>query len=461
MSATTATSGIDVSTHPGDAAVAIGHTKLGAPYVYGAKGPNSFDCSGFLYWCYMNGPQPGIDIGGDTDVQWSSKNTTVMYNAMTGTGPMATLAGGTPAPDAGQLQVGDILLFGQPGASGRQAHAQMYYGGGQVIEATGDHVQMNKVNLTGVGSSYPLKGIKRATGGGGSGGGGGGDGGGSGQGQGNQDTTNQHWQDVSAQTAPQIANLKDPDSNLPFSAYFMGQQMGGAGGTMQLQIPGRSPVLSTGLVRGGMAELAAKRFKCYFMMNPSQISASVGINQDNLSPLQQSADLALSGGYWVSNQNISFTLIFNRMYEVWQGNIPGPSDIGCRWDIRALERLVGIFDAVSDNGLSVGTGNYGWGQSPAMTIPLQVVFGGQNSMQFQGVLSSLEYTFTIFDANMIPVEATADVQVMRIYQPQQSNAPLVQSIITQTGMGGNQTMPGQTLPPGAVGPVAPPSPFTK
>lgn len=29
----------------------VAKSKLGAPYVYGAKGPNSFDCSGYVYWC--------------------------------------------------------------------------------------------------------------------------------------------------------------------------------------------------------------------------------------------------------------------------------------------------------------------------------------------------------------------------------------------------------------------------
>ena len=31
--------------------LSIASSKLGRPYVYGAKGPNSFDCSGFVYWC--------------------------------------------------------------------------------------------------------------------------------------------------------------------------------------------------------------------------------------------------------------------------------------------------------------------------------------------------------------------------------------------------------------------------
>ena len=31
--------------------LAVASSKLGCPYVWGSKGPNSFDCSGFVYWC--------------------------------------------------------------------------------------------------------------------------------------------------------------------------------------------------------------------------------------------------------------------------------------------------------------------------------------------------------------------------------------------------------------------------
>ena len=36
------------------ALLATARSKLGCPYVYGSKGPNSFDCSGFVYWCLNN-----------------------------------------------------------------------------------------------------------------------------------------------------------------------------------------------------------------------------------------------------------------------------------------------------------------------------------------------------------------------------------------------------------------------
>ncbi|EAY14633.1 Clan CA, family C40, NlpC/P60 superfamily cysteine peptidase [Trichomonas vaginalis G3] len=37
----------------------IARSKLGCPYVYGAAGPNSFDCSGLTYYCHQ---QVGISI---------------------------------------------------------------------------------------------------------------------------------------------------------------------------------------------------------------------------------------------------------------------------------------------------------------------------------------------------------------------------------------------------------------
>ena len=54
---------VDVPSGPGSAdsvnssvanLLAIARSKLGCSYVWGAKGPNTFDCSGFVYWCLNN-----------------------------------------------------------------------------------------------------------------------------------------------------------------------------------------------------------------------------------------------------------------------------------------------------------------------------------------------------------------------------------------------------------------------
>ena len=36
------------------AAVQTAYAQVGKPYVYGASGPNSFDCSGLVIYCYGN-----------------------------------------------------------------------------------------------------------------------------------------------------------------------------------------------------------------------------------------------------------------------------------------------------------------------------------------------------------------------------------------------------------------------
>ncbi len=49
--------------------ISIAKSKLGCRYVWGAKGPNSFDCSGFVYWC-LN--QAGVKQSYLTSYGWRS-----------------------------------------------------------------------------------------------------------------------------------------------------------------------------------------------------------------------------------------------------------------------------------------------------------------------------------------------------------------------------------------------------
>jgi cell wall-associated NlpC family hydrolase len=51
---------------PGAAAVAAALTRRGDPYIWGAKGPNRFDCSGLTQWAWR---QAGVQLGGDTYAQ--------------------------------------------------------------------------------------------------------------------------------------------------------------------------------------------------------------------------------------------------------------------------------------------------------------------------------------------------------------------------------------------------------
>ncbi|MDO1605788.1 C40 family peptidase [Lactobacillus sp. YT155] len=85
-------------------AISIARAQIGKPYVWGAKGPNAFDCSGLVYYAY------GSSVGGYTVAQ-ESAGRSVSLNA---------------------LQPGDLLFWGSRGAS---YHVAIYIGGGQYIHA--------------------------------------------------------------------------------------------------------------------------------------------------------------------------------------------------------------------------------------------------------------------------------------------------------------------------------------
>lgn len=93
-------------------------SKQGAPYVWGATGPSSFDCSGLTSWAYS---QVGKSIPRTSGAQAS---------------------GGTPV-SLNALQPGDIISY-YSGAS----HVAIYIGDGKIVHAVneGTPVQVNDIN---------------------------------------------------------------------------------------------------------------------------------------------------------------------------------------------------------------------------------------------------------------------------------------------------------------------------
>jgi hypothetical protein len=246
--------------------------------------------------------------------------------------------------------------------------------------------------------------------------------------------------DFKGGTSIATQNLPDPRDNRPFHPFFSvhGQPRMVRGGMFELLISKDYAPGTAGMGRQG------GQFACFFMMNPASISVDCAFDPSVAPPSTVDPKALASVPYWMQNQTISWSIIFNRQYEVWEGGVknpwtggPGPSDVGVRWDIRALERLMGMYDFNTDKvfGKSAGwgVGTYGPGSMPPSAIPIQVVFGGPNSYQFQGSIASFDYTYTMFDINMIPVEAQVDISVMRQYLPMLSKKDVVQN---WAGVGG-------------------------
>lgn len=93
-------------------------SKLGKPYVWGAAGPNSFDCSGLTLWAYR---QVGISLPHFTGSQWNA-GTHVSRNAM---------------------RPGDLIFFYPD-----KHHMGMYLGDNRMVHAphTGDVVRIVSIS---------------------------------------------------------------------------------------------------------------------------------------------------------------------------------------------------------------------------------------------------------------------------------------------------------------------------
>lgn len=107
-SLSSSTSSSSSSNSIGDKLVSLAKSKLGCKYVWGATGPNTFDCSGLTSWCYK---QVGISI------------------------PRTSLAQskGGKAVSKSNLQPGDLLFWKT--TSAEVGHVGMYVGNGQFIHA--------------------------------------------------------------------------------------------------------------------------------------------------------------------------------------------------------------------------------------------------------------------------------------------------------------------------------------
>ena len=100
--------------------VNIARQQLGKPYVWGATGPNSFDCSGLVQYVYR---QIGINLPRTTYDQ-EYQGTAVSLNA---------------------LQPGDLLFWGSYGSA---YHVAIYIGNGDFIQAptSGQSVKITNIN---------------------------------------------------------------------------------------------------------------------------------------------------------------------------------------------------------------------------------------------------------------------------------------------------------------------------
>jgi peptidoglycan DL-endopeptidase CwlO len=118
----------------GRAAIAVkaALSKIGAQYVYGTAGPNTFDCSGFTSWAWA---QAGVSLSRSSRAQ-AAQGTRVSVS---------------------QLQPGDILFYDSP-----VSHVAMYIGDGMVVHASNPRTDVTTAPMYQAGgSAKPFAGAMR------------------------------------------------------------------------------------------------------------------------------------------------------------------------------------------------------------------------------------------------------------------------------------------------------------
>ena len=111
----------------GAAVVRAAMSKLGAPYVWAAAGPNAFDCSGFTMWAWS---QVGVSLPHSSSMQYSV----------------------LPKVSMSEIQPGDLIFSYSP-----IHHVGIYIGGGKFIHSphSGDVVKITAF------AGYPVVGAAR------------------------------------------------------------------------------------------------------------------------------------------------------------------------------------------------------------------------------------------------------------------------------------------------------------
>ncbi len=113
-------------TSVGQRAADAAQSKIGSPYVYGAAGPNSFDCSGLVQWAYK---QAGLNVPRTSYDQASAGQ----------------------AVNISDLMPGDVVSF--YGGS----HTGIYVGGGNIVHASTSSQPVKIAPL----DSMPVDGARR------------------------------------------------------------------------------------------------------------------------------------------------------------------------------------------------------------------------------------------------------------------------------------------------------------
>jgi len=129
-------SGSDTQKQGAEKLIQAAESRLGMAYVYGAEGPNTFDCSGLVYYSLRNA---GVNISRLSSLGYSNVSSWKGISA------------------AADLKRGDLVFF-RSDSSAQVSHVAIYLGGNQIIHAVPSSGKVVKAAMTGYWSNNYVSG---------------------------------------------------------------------------------------------------------------------------------------------------------------------------------------------------------------------------------------------------------------------------------------------------------------
>lgn len=173
------------------------------------------------------------------------------------------------------------------------------------------------------------------------------------------------------------------------------------------------------------------QYSLRFLYNPSEVEVSHNTDvTSNAAILPQAYRNTLDTAKpnVPLNATVNFNLLFDRTYELWDSASRShslydrddePSLSGVKVDVAAAYRVVGILQPRTQAVANPHTSGADPGASrvvirngapgPMPMTPVQVFFGGANSLTYRGYVSALSITYTHWSQLMVPMRCTIGV----------------------------------------------------
>lgn len=181
------------------------------------------------------------------------------------------------------------------------------------------------------------------------------------------------------------------------------------------------------------------QYSIRFLYNPSEVTVSHNTDVTSNAAITPSAyrnQLDTAKPNVPLNAIVQFNLLFDRTYELWNSDArthniydwdDEPSLAGVRVDVAAMYRVVGILQPKVQTIANPHTSSADPGTTQAIIkngtpgpmpmTPLQVFFGGTNSLNYRGYVSALTVDYTHWSQLMVPMRCTIGV-TMSLLVPQ-------------------------------------------